>query len=237
MKFRELERDEAQKLYESLADGVIKIDDAYFADLDDSYSKIRKTILAWIADHPVAKNYDFDLSFALELYSYFSPAKMPGFNESVASNYGFWRYVCLKVIPDIIIERHGFVKEYFYAKNVRLYASTLWWYIEMCYQGSLEKTYDCLKDKSTDYILQIVERPGRDGMYLDVSRLIVHYLSVLPSDIVNKEVGGQTLLRRILIQNTARSSNYNMVLDNKADEYVKGLLLSCGVEVEKYEHQ
>ncbi len=105
----------------------------------------------------------------------------------------------------------------------------------MCYQGSIEKTYDCLKDKSTDYILQIVERPGRDGMFIEVSRLIVHYLSILPEEITSKEYDGQSLLRRVMIQNTARGTNYNMIFDNKADEYVKNIFSSCGVEVSKYE--
>lgn len=235
MKFYELEREEAQKTFESFVDGKIKIDEAYFSNLDESYLGMRKTILSWLSEHPLTKNYDFDLFMALKLYSYFNSGNLEGFNESIASNYGFWRYVCIKVVPDIIIERHGLIKEYFYAKNVRLYIPTLWWYIEMCYQGSVDKTYECLKDKSTDYILQIVERPGRDGMFLEVSRLIVHYLSILPDDVVSAECGGQTLLRRVMIQNTARGSNYNMILDNKADEYVRSIFSSCGVEVKDYE--
>lgn len=235
MKFYELEREEAQKIFESFVDGKIKIDENYFSNLDESYLEMRKTILSWLSEHPLTKNYDFDLFLALKLYSYFNNGILEGFNESIASNYGFWRYVCIKVVPDIIIERHGLIKEYFYAKNVRLYIPTLWWYIEMCYQGSVDKTYECLKDKSTDYILQIVERPGRDGMFLEVSRLIVHYLSILPDGVVSAECGGQTLLRRVMIQNTARGSNYNMILDNKADEYVRSIFLSCGVEVKDYE--
>ncbi len=235
MKFYELEREEAQKIFDSFADGKIKIDENYFSNLDESYLEMRKTILSWLSEHPLTKNYDFDLFLALKLYSYFNNENLEGFNESIASNYGFWRYVCIKVVPDIIIERHGLIKEYFYAKNVRLYIPTLWWYIEMCYQGSVDKTYECLKDKSTDYILQIVERPGRDGMFLEVSRLIVHYLSILPDDVVSAECGGQTLLRRVMIQNTARGSNYNMILDNKADEYVQSIFSSCCVEVKDYE--
>lgn len=235
MKFYELEREDAQKIFESISEGKITIDDNYFSNLDASYLEMRKIILSWFLEHPITKNYDFDLFFALKLYSYFNPKNLDGFSESVASNYGFWRYICLKVIPDVIIQRHGLVKEYFYAKNVRLYVSTLWWYIEMCYQGSVEKTYDCLKDKSTDYILQIVERPGRDGMFIEVSRLIVHYLSILPDEITSKEYDGQSLLRRVMIQNTARGANYNMIFDNKADEYVKNIFSSCGVEVKKYE--
>ena len=235
MKYYELERDEAQKLFEDLSNGKIDINENYFSSLDNDYMSIRKTFLSWLDEHPVTKNYDFDLFLSLKIHSYFQIENFPGFNESIASNYGFWRFICLKVVPDIIILRHGYVKEYFYAKNVRLYIPTLWWYIEMCYQGSYDNTYNCLKDKSTDYILQIVERPGRDGMFLDVSRLIVHYLNILPDEIVNKEYDGQSLLRRIMIQNTAQNPNYNLLFDDKANDYVVNLFKACGVEVKKYE--
>lgn len=234
MKYYELKRQDAQKIYEDIVNGTVVINDNFFAKLDNDYKKIRKEILSWIEKNPVVKNYDFDLRFAIMIHEYFSEKNFEEFNEAIASNYGFWRFICLKVIPDIINERHGYVKEYFYDKNVRLYISTLWWYIEMCYQGNYEQTYQCLKKRSTDYILQIVERPGRDGMFLDVSRLIVYYLSKLPDEIVNKKYNNQTLLRRIAIQNTAKSSNYNLIFENKADEYVKGLFSSCGVEVDDY---
>ena len=68
-------------------------------------------------------------------------------------------------------------------------------------------------------------------MFIEVSRLIVHYLSILPDEITSKEYDGQSLLRRVMIQNTARGANYNMIFDNKADEYVKNIFSSCGVEV------
>lgn len=234
MKYIELEREEAEKIYNSIENGTTILDDTYFSQLDNEYTKIRNTIMSWLTEHPVTKNYDFDLFFAIKLYDFFSDKTYPDFNEAIASNYGFWRYICLKVVPDIIIERHGTIKEYFYAKNVRLYIPTLWWYIEMCYQGSPELTYDCLKDKSTDYILQIVERPGRDGMFLDVSRLIIYYLSKLPEEVVSKKYNDQTLLRRVVIQNTAKNLNYNMAIEGKVKEYVIGLFKSCGVEVNDY---
>ncbi len=234
MKYLELERDEAQKIFDSIENNSIELNGDYFSTLDSEYLKIRNNILSWLTEHPITKNYDFDLFFALKLHDYFNEKNFADFNEAIASNYGFWRYICLKVIPDIIKERHGLIKEYFYAKNVRLYISTLWWYIEMCYQGDYSKTYDCLKDKSTDYILQIVERPGRDGMFLEVSRLIVYYLSKLPEEVVNQKYNKQTLLRRVVIQNTAKNSSYNMALEGKVKEYVIGLFKSCGVEVQEY---
>jgi hypothetical protein len=234
MKYYELEKDEAQRLFDSISNKKTELNEEYFSKLDSEYTKIRNKILSWCIERPITKDYEFDLFLALKLHEFFSVENFPDFNEAIASNYGFWRYICLMVIPDVIIERHGLIKEYFYAKNVRLYISTLWWFIEMCFQGDYLKTYDCLKDKSTDYILQIVERPGRSGMFIDVSRLIIYYLSKLPEDVVNKQYNKQTLLRRVVIQNTAKNTSYNMVLEGKVKEYVIGLFRSCGVEVQEY---
>lgn len=235
MKYLELDREKSKNIFEAIQSKKIDVfNNDYYQSLDNSYLKIRETILSWLKEKPITKSYEFDLYLAIKLHKYFSKQNFEGFNESIASNYDFWRYLCLKVVPDIIIERHGVVKEYFYAKNVRLYLSTLWWYIEMGYQGDYETTSNCLMNLSTDYIQGIVERPGRDGIYIDVSRYIVYYLSQLPTDVVNKKINNRILLRRIAIQNTARSANYNLVLDGKTKQYVIELFRVCGVEVNKY---
>lgn len=228
MKIIELNREEAKHDFDKLCSNGIT--EYYFSSLDSDYQKIRNGLLS-IVPKPIQKTYEFDLMFGIKIYEYFNEKNIPEFNEAVASNYGFWRYICLKVIPDIIIERHGFVDTYFYEKNVRIYIPTLWWFIEMSYQGDLETTYNCLKRFSTDYILQFVERPGRDGMYIDVVRSIFKYLSKLPDSIIKEKKGGQILVRRLLIQHTAKNSNFNLVVEGQIDEYVKGLFSSCGVEV------
>jgi len=229
MKIKELNREEAKKVFNRLveANGV---PDDFFETLDDEYLKIRDTILSF-SPKPITKSYDFDLRFGIKLFEFFNKKNIPEFNEAVASNYDFWRYLCLRVVPDIIIDRHGLVDTYFFEKNVRIYLPTLWWYIEMGFQGTIEKTYECLKHFSTDYILQFVERPGRDGMYLDIARMMMKYLSELPKDVESQEKGEQTLLRRLLIQHTARNANYNLVIEGMTNQYVKELFAACGVEV------
>lgn len=228
MKIRELNKEEAKKLFGKISSEGIN--DDYFAALDVDYQKMRKDILE-LVPNPISKTYEFDLLFGIKLYEYFMKFSDDYFNEAVASNYDFWRYICLRVVPDVIYKRHGFVNTYFYEKNVRIYIPTLWWFIEMSYQGDLTKTYDCLKRFSTDYILQFVERPGRDGMYIDVVRRMFYYLSTLSMETINEKKGNQILIRRLLIQHTAKNSNYNLVVEGKIDEYVKGLFDSCGVEV------
>ena len=202
----------------------------YFDDLDVDYKKLRCDLLN-IVPKPIEKNYEFDLEFGIRIYEYFNNVESLNFNEAVASNYDFWRYICLKVIPDVIEKRHGFVETYYYSKNVRMYIPTLWWYIEIGYQGDIKSTYNCLKSFSTDYIVQFVERPGREGLYIEVIRRIFYYLAKLPKEVINDKKGNQTLIRRLLIQHTAKNANYNLVVEGKIDEYVKELYKSCGVEV------
>ena len=227
MKYEELNREEAKKVFQKLRDNGISED--YFDSLKPEYKKIREDILSFVPS--IEKTYSFDLKFGIKLYEYFSKNNFDDFNEAVASNYDFWRYICLKVIPDIVAKRHGFVDTYFYDKNVRIYIPTLWWFIEMSYQGDLDSTYNCLSRFSTDYILQFVERPGRDGLYIDVVRCIFKYLNGLSLEVINEKKGKQILIRRLLIQHTAKNLNFNLVVEGKTDLYVKGLFKACGVEV------
>ena len=229
MKFLCLKRDEAKSIFTSYVnDGIPE----FFEDeLDDDYKKIRNDILGF--EPKSESGYLYDLKFGVELYKYFNSLK--GFNETIASNYDFWRYICVKVLPDIVYKRHGFVESYYYDKNVRIYIPTLWWYIHMSYQKNIDSTYETLKKFNTDYILQLVERPGREGMYLDITRKIVKYLSIIPKEKVNIKIAGANLMRRVLIQHTARINNYNLIVEDEVDEYVRELFTLCGEELDYYE--
>ena len=96
-------------------------------------------------------------------------------------------------------------------------------------------TKKILKKFNTDYILQLVERPGREGTYLEISREIIKYLALLPKEVINNKVAGANLMRRVLIQHTARINNYNLLVENEVKEYVKELFALCGEEIEQYE--
>lgn len=231
MEFLELNKIKAQEEFEKIRHGI---PDNWYDKLNSSYKKIREDILKMIPETGVTKDYDFDLKFAIKLYQYFSKANFSNFDEATASNYDFWRYICIKVVPDIIEKRHSFVNTYYYAKDVRMYIPTLWWYIHISWQGDkdLNVTYNILKNFSTDYILNFVERTGVDGIYLEVIRTIFKYLSTLtPKQISDNKIGNQTLIRRLLIQNTAKTQFYNPVVEDNVDEYVKSLFKSCGIEV------
>ncbi len=194
--------------------------------LNSNYLKMRIDLLELAGE--VKKKYDFDLEFGLKLYKYFN--EIPGFNVTIASDYDVWRYISICVVPDLIVQRHGFQPEYFYKKNVRIYLSSLWWFIHLAYQKDDEDTYEKLKVLNTDYVLQIVERPGRNGIYVEIMREIVRQLLLYPEEIRNKKIGNRTLIRRVMIQNTAKSDNYNLIFDGKVERYVADLFDSCNIK-------
>ena len=223
MEFNKLINSDAERKLRSYQDkrNIASI----ISKLNDDYLKIRNDLFNLAGE--IKSNYDFDLNFGLKLYKYFN--EINGFNVSIASDYDVWRYISVCVVPDLIVQRHGFQPEYFYKKNVRIYLSTLWWFIHLTYQNSDEETYEKLKCLSTDYILQIVERPGKNGVYVEIMREIIRQLVEFPEEIRNQKIGGKTLIRRVMIQNTAKDDNFNLVFDKKVERYVSSLFESCNI--------
>ncbi|QWB96607.1 hypothetical protein KHQ89_04065 [Mycoplasmatota bacterium] len=212
----------------------------FFENLSNDYIKIRNELKdlylnsCEFRDSGKLNQYQTDLSFALKIYKYFNDYSW--FDVTRASDYGFWRYICVQVVPDIIQDRHGINDySYYYSKNVRIYLPAMWWYIHMSYQGDINKTKVTLSGLNTDYILQLVERPGKDGLYVSISRLIMYYIGILPKNILENKIDNKNLLRRVLIQNTSRMNNYNLIFDHNEDFYVQTLFLKCGVKVKDYE--
>lgn len=233
MNIKELSKEEAVRKLNN----YFKCKEDYFDSLNSDYKKIRMDLLYAYEQSKVYKDqsltsileYETDLKFACQIYVYFN--NLPWFNETIASNYDFWRYICVCIAPDIIEQRHGRTIDYYYNKNVRLYFPTMWWYIHMSFNNDLTYTYESLRHLNTDYILQLVERPGKEGMYLSISRRIMYYICRLEKKILEHKIDKKNLLRRVMIQNTSKINNYNLVFDSNEDLYVKRLFSSCGVEV------
>lgn len=226
MRILELNREFARREYENFIDNY---DENFFESLSKDYLEIRNNLLSLHRNCLNFRDYEYDLNFGIQLYEYFNNEEW--FNECVASNYGFWKFICIKVVPDIVQWRHGNNASYYYEKNVRIYIPTLWWYIHLSYQNNIEDTKKCLSNLNTDYILQLVERPGKDGTYIEVSREIIRRISSLSKEERNKKIGNVNLFRRLLIQNTAKVNNYNLVFENNVEKYVNDLLISCNVKV------
>ena len=208
------------------------IPEDYFQNLDTNAQHFRKALLNFWEEAKKEKGeYQRDLSFALNIYDYFKEEV----DSVLLEDSEFWFYICCVVVPDIVYERHGLAKEYFFFKPGRVYLQALWQYIHMTYQGDKETTKKAIQNFNTDYIVQFSERTGREGYYLEVYREIARCLSILPINIVNKTINGANLCRRVMIQNTAYSESFDLVFENEVQEYVKMLFKACGVEVEDYE--
>ncbi len=211
-------------------------------DLDDNYRSIRSLILeAYENAKESAKNagaksdYKTDLIFALSMYK---TLKEYGMNERLASDDQIWVYLCTQVVPDIVSDRYKGSYVYSGDKRIRvnvnedrmwktsrrIYLKTLWWYIYLSLQPGLtideelSKTYDVLKNNTTDTIVQIVERSGRAGYRVDLYRKLIKYYSAVNSKDKEK------LLRQVMVLNTSRTVSIEPELCKGGNEgYVKEL--------------
>lgn len=205
----------------------------YFDTLPNEYKEIRNSLIDFNMEIEI-KEYLKDLDFGLYLYEYF--LSKPWFNLSLAANYDFWRYICIKVVPDIIYIRHKDIPSYYYEKNVRMYIPTLWWYIHMSWQGDKNSTYNVLLNNSTDTIQSLVERPGKKGVHLETYRSIIKYFSNVDKKYrtYKKEIYNYKnevfiekdyiLFRQVMVLHTAKSLVINPDLYNGGPEaYVEML--------------
>lgn len=171
------------------------------SNLDDDYLNLRNEILDLWNSNAFEKSYKFDYQFAVQLYNLLSSKAY--FTEIVETNIDFWRYLSVCVIPDLIYKRFNSSKDvesHIYKRNVRIYPYTLYTFIKLTWQGSLQETLDVLSSKnfSTDTILQYVERPGKTGISLDFFRTLIKEYASLNLD------NSALLLRSILRINTAK---------------------------------
>ncbi|UAR97186.1 DUF6339 family protein [Staphylococcus pseudintermedius] len=139
-------------------------------------------------------DYKFDLVFGLKVYEILNEAY--GFTNRVASNDDVWRFLSIKIIPDIVHSRQQFKEEYFYKKPRRIWLKTIWWYIHLSWQGNQEETFEILKNNTTDTIMRLVDRSGI-GYNVELYREIMRQY-------VNYKDNDRSLFRRILKLNVAR---------------------------------
>jgi len=156
------------------------------------------------------KEYITDVLFGLGLYDYLS--KQSWFNLRTAANDGFWRYISVAVIPDIVANRWGIHKDnYFWKQSNRLWPKSAWWYIHLTLHNTLDETKNILLSKNfnSDTIQGIVERTGKKGTFVEVYREIIYQYSLLDLNILVKFrkqrlLGSDSLFRAIMRLNTAR---------------------------------
>lgn len=146
-------------------------------------------------DDGIHHKYTFDLEFGLFFYQLLN-TKIE--NRDIYLD-DVWRFLSIKVIPDIIHARWNLNEDRYFKMSRRIYLKQLWWYIHLSWNTNAKKTYEILKNNTTDTILNLVERPGL-GYNIEMYREIMKQYS-------NYKDSNGILLRRIMVLNTARSKN------------------------------
>lgn len=92
-----------------------------------------------------------------------------GFTVADAVNDDVWRYISVKVFPDITYLRYPSDSEKgkarinqkrFYSGKWRIWLKSLWWYIHLSWQDSEEETFRVLEGNGSDIISHFIETPG-----------------------------------------------------------------------------
>lgn len=206
-------------------DGYYELMRSYF---QQCYKKVKEQY---------TKDYDVDIHFGMFIYDYFE--KEPSFNMRIAADDGFWWYISLKVIPDIVSDRWGKENEvHFWKRSTKIWVKSLWWYIYLSWQGDIEKTLKVIESENctTDTILNLLDRSGQ-GYYVSTYRYIMYFYSKVTKRELsefNKSTATErdNLFRVIMRLHTARSRVINPVLyDGGEEEYAKSLFLDMQITI------
>ena len=200
-------------------------------DIERIYESIKSIV-------PDIKSYEFDVRFGVSLYHYLNK-NHPDFNMRLASNDEFWIYLSLRVVPHIVGERWGIDNEsHYWSKGVRIWLRSIWWYVYLSWQGNITDTERMLLSEcfNTDSILNLSERGGRYGTYINVCRQIMKCYSGIPISKIRKYneklEGNLTLFRIVMKLNTVKSLVVEPDLyDGGASGYVKSLFRQANIEV------
>jgi len=173
--------------------------------LSKDYQEMRGALVTMFRDcrkevEDNVKSYQMDVCFGIAIFEYLQDK--PWFTDRVASDDGFWRYLSLKVVPDLVGRRWSNDNaDHYYTKPSRIWLKTIWWYVYLSKKrGDLSRTKTMLLSGkfSTDTILNLVERTGQGGTNILVYRGIMSKYSSLEKTADKK-------FRSIMKLNTAKS--------------------------------
>ena len=189
-KVKILSRSECQDMMDSWIDSKGE----NIPDVDSDYEAIRKDIEGMY--HDTSESWDIsygrhdyyvDVVFGLKLYDYLHNQEW--FNLRVAANTDFWRYLSVAVVPQVVSDRWGFDNEdHFWKRPMRIWLRSLWWYVHFSWCNSMKETEALLLKPmfSTDTILNIVERSGKNGTNIELYRDIIKTYGNLSMEIITK---------------------------------------------------
>ena len=213
-------------------------------EVKDEYLSVRDTINK-IADKVKSDNikqsdYYTDVHIGLGLYNFLMQES--GFSLRAAANDNFWRYISLIVAPNVVSSRWGVDNaDHYWRKPSRIWFRQIWWYVHLSWQGDVESTRLLLESPnfSTDTILNLAERTGRNGTYIDVYRNIMYYYSKLPGNVIEQFINRvrkydkhATLFRTVMKLNTAKTLVIEPDLyDGGSKGFAKSLFVEAGVNI------
>lgn len=112
----------------------------------------------------------YDMKVGLALYRVLADA---GMDIRTAADDGWWRFLSLRVLPDLVKSRwDGAPPVRFLKGRSRIWLRAVWWTVHLTWQGSEEETRKVLESVTTDTVVQLVERPGKGGFRIDLTRMI-----------------------------------------------------------------
>lgn len=199
-----MDKDESQHFFNDYcASKTIECPEQYKElrkDIRDIFSKTMDELQ--IGSEMISKmnySYQVDYIFGLKLYQLLNDK----YDMSIryASSTEVWRYLSVRIVPDVIEMRYGTDHpDRFWKKPKRLWLRVIWWYIYLSWQGNISDTIAIIKDNSTDEILQLVDRCGRGGYRVELYREIMKQHGQL--DPVERRKKG--IFRKVMVLNTAR---------------------------------
>lgn len=138
--------------------------------------ELRRQVLALVSLYDsVEKNHAirsgvYDVKVGLALFRVLTEA---GMDIRTAADDGWWRFLSLKVLPDLVKSRwDGAPPVRFWKGRSRIWLRAMWWTVYLTWQDSEEGTREILEGVTTDTVVQLVERPGKGGFRVDLTRMI-----------------------------------------------------------------
>ena len=198
------------------------------------YSQLRRLLLeehsriiSRIPERSVSGNeYKYDYHFGI--YLYLILINESRFSMRIVADDGFWRFLSIKIIPDIIFDRWGINPERYWKNPRRMWLKTLWWYTHLSWQGDTAKTIDILAGNTTDQIVQLVERSGSSGYRVELSRCIMRQFQKEKTGLAS---GGTDLFRKVMKLNTARLKVFEPgLVTGGEEEYAKQLFKTIKIQ-------
>lgn len=222
MKWKKLKKREAESIMNSWEIRPTVECDSEFNALRNDLLFVREKFYFNFSDENNTEpnsGYRVDLNFGMELYLILTNTYQ--FTIRQASDDEIWRYLSMCVVPDIVFARWGMSPDRFWKEQRRVWLKTLWWYIHLSWQGNNLETFKILKENTTDEIVQMVERSGKFGYRIDVSRAIMKYYGEMEKQ---KKKDHPGIFRKVMKLNTARTRVIEpSLMDGGETAYVKEL--------------